>query len=83
MAFDAEIWETFEHRAKQVGISPSSFCRKMVGDYVNNRFIHLDTVKPGVTEALQARQEELHLTTIQPVIDMILADWMEQRRKKK
>ena len=83
MAFDADIWDTFEQRAKQFGISPSSFCRKVVGDYVDNSFIHLDTVKPGVREALQARQDELHLTTIQPVIDMILADWMELRKKKK
>src|SRR5688500_11004486 len=83
MAFDADIWETFDERAKQFGISPSSFCRKVVSDYVTNRYIHLDTAKPGVMEALQARQEELHLTTMQPVIDMILADWMEQRKKKK
>ena len=83
MAFDADIWEAFEDRANQVGVSPSSFCRKVVGDYVNNRYIHLDTVKPGVLEALHARQKELHLTIIQPVIDMVLADWMEQRRKKK
>ena len=47
------------------------------------RYVHLDTVKGGVLEALRARQEELHLTTLQPVIDMILADWMEQRKKKK
>ncbi|MCC6806978.1 MAG: hypothetical protein IT381_06120 [Deltaproteobacteria bacterium] len=83
MVFDADAWVKFEERAKQFGISPSSFCRKVVNDYVDNRYVHLDTVKGGVLEALRARQEELHLTTLQPVIDMILADWMEQRKKKK
>lgn len=83
MVFDADAWVKFEERAKQFGISPSSFCRKVVNDYVDNRYVHMDTLKAGVLDALRARQEELHLTTLQPVIDMILADWMEQRKKAK
>jgi hypothetical protein len=83
MVFDADAWVKFEERAKQFGISPSSFCRKVVNDYVDGRYVHMDTLKGGVLDTLRARQDELHLTTLQPVIDMILADWMEQRKKKK
>jgi hypothetical protein len=83
MVFDADAWVKFEERSKQFGISPSSFCRKVVNDYVDNRYVHLDTVKPEVLEAMRARQEELHLTTLQPIMDMILAEWAESKKKKK
>ena len=83
MVFDADAWEKFEERAKQVGISPSSFCRKVVTDYVEARYVRLDTLKPDVLEVMRARQDELHLTTLQPVMDMILAEWAEARKKNK
>ena len=83
MVFDSDAWEKFEERAKQVGMSPSSFCRKVVNDYVEARYVNLDTVKPDVLAAMSDRKEELHLTTLQPVMDMVLAEWAEARKKKK
>ena len=83
IVFDPDDWGVFEERTKQLGISTSSFFRKVVNDYLANRYIHLDTVRAGVVEEMRKRQEELKLTTLQPVLDMVLADWLEQRAKKK
>lgn len=82
MVFDPDAWATFDDRTHQIGVSPSTFFRKVVNDYLEGRYIHLDTAQPGVFEELQKRQNELKLTTVQPVLDMILAEWLERRRKK-
>lgn len=81
MVFDPDAWGKFEERTRQVGISPSSFFRKVVSDYLDGRYIHLDTAQPTVFEELQKRQGELKLTTVQPIVDMIMAEWVETRRR--
>ena len=83
IVFDPDSWSEFEDRTRQLGISTSSFFRKVVNDYLANRYVHLDTVRAGVVDEMVKRQEELRLTTLQPVIDMVLADWLEQRSRKK
>ena len=83
VAFDAKDWREFEALNAALGLSPQSFIRKVVRDFVEGNYVNLDSLRTDARAELTKYANELRASRLQPVLDQILFHWFESRKGKR
>ena len=81
--FNQEEYQRFEEKARRFNVSPGVMFRKVVSDYLNDRYINVDELDPQLVTALEGYIQKNGLRKLQNAINFILEEWIKEKVKTK
>ena len=80
--FNQEEFQRFEEKARRFNVSPGVMFRKVVSDYLNDRYINVDELDPQIVSTLEAYVQKSGLRKLQNAVNFILEEWVKEKGKR-